>query len=72
MAAEKGITKENAEDLNITTDVLGDNYVNMLQDALAAVGNYDEIYEQYFGDKLPEKGLNAVNVDGTPNLYALF
>ncbi|CAB9510407.1 Putative amino-acid ABC transporter-binding protein YhdW [Seminavis robusta] len=66
-----------AEELNITqstayqfrqTNAFGRDYQNMFRHAIAAVGNYGELYERTRQSTLPRAGMNMLN-DGTTGLH---
>ena len=69
-----------AEELNVgqgisnampTTDVFGGPFQNMFQRAIAAVGNYGEMYERNLGAILPRPSINRIN-DGSSGLILPF
>lgn len=69
-----------AEAMNITqadaeafpsTDVFGPKYSRMFANAVAAVGNYGEMYELHIEQRFPRSGMNFINQGDTGLLYAL-
>jgi len=66
-AEEQGIMQDNAADLP-TVSVFGDQFENMFIDAVAAVGNYGEIYERNLEAISPRQSLNFINTNGSTGL----
>jgi hypothetical protein len=69
-----------AEAMNITqtdaysfpsTDLFGPKYSNMFAHAIAAVGNYGELYDRHIEDRFPRSGMNYVNQGDTGHMYAM-
>ena len=54
------ITKETANQFP-TTNVFGEKYENMFVDAIAAVGNYGELFARNLEEYLPRAGVNGLN-----------
>ena len=69
-AEEEGVTMETASALG-TYGGLGTEYETMFIDAVAAVGNYKEIYERSVEAYVPRGGLNAYNFGGSGLIYSL-
>lgn len=44
-----------------TTHLFGDEYKQMFRHAIAAIGNYGELYERYFEDRYPRSGMNLIS-----------
>jgi ABC-type amino acid transport substrate-binding protein len=70
VAAEAmNITQERAREFP-TTHVFGDRYTNMFIDAIAAVGNYGEMYARNFEERIPRQGMNLITDGSNGMLYA--
>jgi len=70
-AEEHNITQSNAETMT-TTDVFGPEFEKMFIHAIAAVGNYREMYERHLESYMPEESkLNLLN-DGSSGLIYSF
>mmetsp|Transcript_18657 Transcript_18657/g.26322 ORF Transcript_18657/g.26322 Transcript_18657/m.26322 type:complete len:652 (+) Transcript_18657:51-2006(+) len=69
VAEQQNITDANAEEF-MTTDLFGLEYKNMFINAIAAVGNYEQLYTKYFSESVPRGGLNLINNGSTALLYA--
>ena len=54
------ITQETAQTFN-KTKLFGPEYEDMFIDAIAAVGNYGEMYERNYGGTLPRSRYNMIN-----------
>lgn len=65
VAEAYNITQSTADALPETT-IFGEQYRNMFRDAVAAVGNYGELYSRYMEIHSPREGLNLLN-DGARN-----
>jgi ABC-type amino acid transport substrate-binding protein len=65
-AEEKNITQSNPS-LFFTSDLFGIQYNKMFVNAIAAVGNYAEIYKRNLQSVVPRKPVNTIN-DGTSGL----
>lgn len=59
-AEEQGVSQSNFQTMP-TTHLFGETFKNMLADAIAAVGNYGEIYERNLAELIPRGGLNRLN-----------
>lgn len=80
VAEDKGITQKTAQDFPVTEYGLGTansvSYINptAYRDAIAAVGNYGELYERFLEPLLPRQPLNMGYTAGAQNenglLYA--
>lgn len=68
-AEEQNITMQTA-DAFTKTDLFGDGYENMFQDALAVVGNYGEIYSRHLEPIAPRLNVNKINKGDTGLLYS--
>ena len=67
MTAEaKNITKETAH-LFPTTTVFGNHFEHLFFDAIAAVGNYGELYSRAFGEAKPRSAMNTLYILGGLN-----
>ena len=66
-AEEKNITQATAGEFP-QTDVFGEQYNDMFRHAIAAVGNYGEVYERHRASIIPREGINLIN-DGTTGLH---
>ena len=53
------------------TNLFGAGYTTMFQNAIAAVGNYGEMYERSLTELLPRSGLNTLNRGTTGELYSM-
>ncbi|CAB9497913.1 extracellular solute-binding protein [Seminavis robusta] len=60
VAEQHNITKSTAH-LFPQTSVFGDEYKDMFRNALAAVGNYGEIYHEHLDGFLPRTNINQIN-----------
>ena len=62
VADAMNITSSNADDFP-TTSVFGANYSNIFRDAIAAVGNYGDVYNRAYGTKIPRNpnGVNGIH-----------
>jgi len=69
-AAEKGIKQSNYFEMP-TSHLFGNSMAGMWQNAIEAVGNYDEIMARNFGDQSGYKGQNSVNSKNGPQHYAI-
>ena len=58
------ITQATAE-MFPTTSVFGPEYENMFVNAIAASGNYAEMYERHYGETLPRSRYNMINTGET-------
>ena len=70
-AEEEGITQMAAVDAMPLTNLFGDLFTRMLQNAVQAVGNTGELYERNIERLVPRAGLNQLNDAGGPQLYSL-
>lgn len=68
-AEESGITMSSADSMS-PTDVFGPTFRLMFQNAVAANGNYGELYAKNLQDLLPRGGMNDINA-GTGLLFPL-
>ena len=68
-AEAQNITMETA-DTFAETEIFGDQYKNMFKNALAAVGNYGEIYARNLEKILPRLTVNMINNGDTGVLYS--
>ena len=66
-AEEKNITQATATDF-AQTIAFGVQYKDMFRHAIAAVGNYGEIYARYREPIIPRAGMNLIN-DGSSGLH---
>jgi len=69
-AEEQGITQATATDFP-TYDGLGETWETIFRDAVAAVGNYGEIYDRTLESVLPRSGLNEINEGGSGLIYSI-
>jgi hypothetical protein len=70
VAAEAmNINQERARDFP-TTHVFGDMYKDMFIHAIAAVGNYGEMYVRNFEERIPRQGMNRISDGSNGLLYA--
>ena len=69
-AEESGITKNTAHKL-AATNAFGEQFKNMFKNAVAANGNYGEIYLQYFEKVAERNGLNMINKGNTSLIYSM-
>ena len=69
-AEEAEITQADAADMPSTL-LFGPDYADMLKNAIAAGGNFGEIYRNSIEAAIPRSGLNLVNDGIGPQLYAL-
>ena len=53
------------------TNLYGDLFTRMLQNAVQAVGSTAELYERNIERLVPRAGLNQLNDNGGPQLYAI-
>lgn len=67
LAEEKNITQTTAGEF-AQTNVFGEQYQDMFRHAIAAVGNYGEIYERHRTSIIPRERINLIN-DGTTGLH---
>ena len=67
-AEAKGITQSMAQDFVSASnfELGGSEFV--FQTAIAAVGNYGEMYERHYQELLPRSEINLINVNGTTGL----
>lgn len=70
-AEEERITQMTATDAMPLTNLFGDLFTRMLQNAVQAVGNTGELYERNIERLVPRAGLNRLNDAGGPQLYSL-
>jgi len=68
-AEERGITKATGSEMP-ESKLFGPVYVDMLRNAIRAVGNVGEIYERNIGATIPRAALNRLN-DGGPQIYPI-
>ncbi|CAB9505313.1 extracellular solute-binding protein [Seminavis robusta] len=66
-AEEAGITQQTAEAFG-ATDLFGEQYKDMFINAIAAVGNYGEMYEREYEPIFPRPVINYIN-DGSTGLH---
>ncbi|CAB9517266.1 extracellular solute-binding protein [Seminavis robusta] len=66
-AEQNNITQATANYIT-QTDVFGEKYRDVFHHAVAAAGNYGEIYERTLGPIIPRDGMNLVN-DGSTGLH---
>ena len=52
------------------TSVFGDQFKTMFIDAVAAVGNFGEMYARYLENYVPRQGMNLINLGNTPLIYS--
>eukprot|EP00538_Stauroneis_constricta_P000360 CAMPEP_0119553956 /NCGR_PEP_ID=MMETSP1352-20130426/6561_1 /TAXON_ID=265584 /ORGANISM="Stauroneis constricta, Strain CCMP1120" /LENGTH=924 /DNA_ID=CAMNT_0007600449 /DNA_START=70 /DNA_END=2844 /DNA_ORIENTATION=+ len=69
-AEDNGITKATAA-LMGTTDIFGPNSDSVFQDAVAAVGNYGEIFERNLQTIAPRAAVNTLNQGDTGLIFPL-
>mmetsp|Transcript_27691 Transcript_27691/g.45790 ORF Transcript_27691/g.45790 Transcript_27691/m.45790 type:complete len:526 (+) Transcript_27691:94-1671(+) len=70
-AEEAGIDSASSNDMPLIS-LFGDSYTRMLREAVAAVGNFGEIYNRNVEADVPRGGLNELNaVPYGPQLYPL-
>jgi general L-amino acid transport system substrate-binding protein len=70
-AEAQNITKDTAEDFKYTP-VFGNLSESMFVDAIAAVGNFGELYARHLEQLVPRAGLNSLNFDGTTGMLYSF
>jgi general L-amino acid transport system substrate-binding protein len=70
-AEAQNITQATAEDFKYTP-VFDNLSESMFVDAIAAVGNFGELYARHLEDIVPRAGLNSLNVDGTTGMLYSF
>ena len=70
-AEAQNITQDTAEDFKYTP-VFGNLSESMFVDAIAAVGNFGELYARHLEEIVPRAGLNSLNVDGTTGMLYSF
>lgn len=70
-AEEKGIAMVSAAEEMPLTNLYGDLFTRMLQNAVQAVGSTAELYERNIERLVPRAGLNQLNDNGGPQLYAI-
>ena len=70
-AEEQGITQQTAAAEMPLTNLFGDLFTRMLQNAVQAAGNIGETTTRNVERLIPRAGLNTLNDDGGPQLYAL-
>ena len=70
-AEEKGIAMVSATEEMPLTNLYGDLFTRMLQNAVQAVGSTAELYERNIERLVPRAGLNQLNDNGGPQLYAI-
>lgn len=68
VAEQHNITQSSAN-LFPQTDVFGKDYKDMFRNAIAAVGNYGEIYQRHMESFLPREPMNTIN-NGTGLMYS--
>jgi hypothetical protein len=59
-AEENGITQNTSNEMPLV-NLFGTDLQRLLRDAILAVGNYDEMYRQVFGQNATRVGLNKLN-----------
>jgi ABC-type amino acid transport substrate-binding protein len=71
IAAEAmNITHDRAQEFP-TTDLFGDEYKDMFRNAIAAVGNYGEMYDRHYAARAPRAdGLNRLNTGDSGLMYS--
>ena len=69
----------NAEEQNVTqneysrvpeTELFGSNFALAFQNAVSAVGNYNEVYERNLASLIPRSGLNTLNGGDTGRILS--
>ena len=70
LAEVENITMVTADTFAPTGEVFGDQYKDMFQNALAAVGNYGEIYDRHLESISPRLKVNTINHGESGLLYA--
>lgn len=69
-----------AEHLNLTnetanefpqTELFGGEFKDMFRRAIAAVGNYGQMYERHFQERIPRQGMNLLNEGNTTGLLVV-
>ena len=69
MVAEgQGITRATASSF-MTTNLFGEKYTDIFRNAIAARGNYGELYDRYYESVIPRRGnatINLLNNGSTP------
>ena len=70
IAEERGLGKATATNMP-TTNLFGPLFRDMLQNAVAAGGAYNELYNRNLEDIVPRAGLNLLNTGSQPQLYPL-
>jgi len=68
-AEESGVTRLTANKLS-SSDVFGEQFQNMFQNAVAANGNYGEIYQRNLEGKFTRDGLNRINTGTSGLIYS--
>ena len=61
-AEERQISQASSNHMPVVK-LFGENHARMLRDAIAAVGNYGEIYTRNLEKHIPRRGLNKLNAD---------
>lgn len=61
-AEAMGITQETAKSTFPPTNLFGDHYQLMFQHAVAAVGNYGELYARTMEERFPRSGMNHLKM----------
>jgi hypothetical protein len=70
IAAEAmNITQDRANEFP-TTDLFGGDYTDMFRNAIAAVGNYGELYARHYEARAPRSGLNRINHGDSGLMYS--
>ncbi|CAB9511050.1 Putative amino-acid ABC transporter-binding protein YhdW [Seminavis robusta] len=64
-----GITKATAR-LFPQTDVFGEDFRDMFRNAIGAVGNFAEIYEEHLQEAIPREAVNTINNGNAGLLFA--
>jgi len=67
-AEERNVGISNPAVFNFFTNIFGDAYRTMFIQAIAAVGNYGEIYERHLQDIVPRQPINQINAPGSSGL----
>lgn len=69
-AEEVGITQGMSNNMP-DVFIFGGDFLLMFQDAILAVGNYQELYEKNLGRIIPRSGRNLLNGNVGPQLFAM-
>lgn len=59
-AEEQGVSMTNTQSF-MTTDFFGDSFTGLFRDAIAAVGNYGDLYERHLESIVPRTNINMIN-----------